>query len=205
VSDDFPIIPEKTALLFFDTLKGSPTPESAAAIRASGYIERLQKIERASRAAGIAIFYTQPEHRKDGRDWGNNAVVGGTQPRLNTYQGINFKGSRHAEILDEIAPQEGDYVISKHRWNAFHQTCLELSLRTAGIDTIMMAGGATHVGIASTAYGARDRDFSLIMLRDVIRGADDITEMFLDKVFPGMARVMTIDEAISRFAVGVPG
>ncbi len=73
----------------------------------------------------------------------------GTPPAATTYKGINYKGSRHAKCLDLIAPQPGDYVIAKHRWNAFLQTSLELSLRTAGVDTIMLAGGATEMGIAT--------------------------------------------------------
>jgi nicotinamidase-related amidase len=199
MADEFPIIPEKTALLFFDTLKGSPTAEEAEAIRRSGYIDRLVKIERAGRAAGIAIFYTVPEHRQDGRDWGNETVIG-NPPRRNTFRGINYKGSQHATILEEIAPQPGDYVIGKHRWSAFFQTSRELSLRTAGIDTIMLVGGATQIGVASTAYAARDHDFSLIMLSDALSGPADVVQFFLEKVFPGLARVMTIDEAISSFA-----
>ena len=200
MTEYFPIIPAKTAMLFFDTLNGSATPEAAAAVRASGYIDRLKKIEQACRDAGIAIFYTLPEHRQDGRDWGNDAVVG-NPPHRNTFRGTNYKGSRHATVLDDIAPHEGDYVIGKHRWSAFYQTSLELSLRTAGIDTIMLAGGSVHVGIASTAYSARDRDFSLIILEDVIRGVPELVDVFLNQIFPGIARVMTIEDAISKFAL----
>ena len=185
-------------MLFFDTLNGSQSLEADAAMRASGYVDRLKKIEQACRAAGIPIFYTLPEHRQDGKDWGLTVV--GDPPRVTHFRGTNYKGSRHATVLDDIAPQDGDYVITKHRWSAFYQTALELSLRTAGIDTIMLAGGSVHVGIASTAYSARDRDFSLIVLRDVIRGVPELVDLFLNQIFPGLARVMTIDDAIGKFA-----
>jgi nicotinamidase-related amidase len=104
------------------------------------------------------------------------------------------------EVIPELAPQPGDYVIKKHRWSTFHQTHLELSLRTAGIDTIMICGGSTEVGVASTAYSARDRDFNLILLRDVCTsGQAGVVDFFMDKVFPIFARVMTVEQAIANF------
>jgi len=200
MAEEFPIIPEKTAMLFFDTLNGS-NPEGEAKLRATGYFDNLVKIEQACRAAGIAIFYTQPEHRKDGSDWGLTVI--GNPPETTFFKGVNFKGSHHAEIIDDIKPQPGDYIITKHRWSSFFQTCLELSLRTAGIDTIILAGGATQIGIASTAYEARDYNYSLIVLSDAIHSTPEIDEFFLTKVFPNFARVMTIDETVAKFAVPV--
>jgi len=196
--NEFPIIPEKTAMLFFDTLNGS-NPEGLAALRAAGYVDRLVQIEQACRKAGIAIFYTLPEHRKDGKDWGLTVV--GDPPEVTYFKGVNYKGSRHATILDDIAPQPHDYIITKHRWNSFFQTCLELSQRTAGVDTILMAGGATHIGIASTAYSARDYSYSQIILSDAIHGSPAIDAFFLEKVFPSFCRVMTVEETIASFAV----
>jgi nicotinamidase-related amidase len=195
-------------MLFFDTLNGSD-PEATAALKASGYIDRLVKIEQACRKAGIVIVYTQPEHRQDGKDWGLTVVdadMGGRKnggPQVTYFRGANYKGSHHADIIPEIAPQPGDYIVSKHRWSAFHATCLDLSLRTAGIDTIMIAGGGVSIGVGSTCYSARDLNYNQIVLRDVIRGRPGITELYLDDIFPGFTRVMTIDEAIALFAVPV--
>ena len=204
MADNIPIHASTTALLFFDTLNGALHPDDSGApatIAASGYIERLVKIERASRAAGISIFYTVPEQRQDGKEWGLTVI--GDPPRVTYFRGVNYKGSKFATIIPEIAPQPDDYMIAKHRWSAFFQTCLELSLRTAGLDTIMLAGGSTHVGIASTAYSARDHDFNVIILSDAVRSrppdGDQITNDLLRKVFPRMARVLTVDEAVSKF------
>ena len=131
MADEFPIFPEKTALLFFDTLNGymhPSDPARAAAVDASGIIGRMQKMEAACRDAGIAVFYGQADHREDGRDFGEYVV--GNPPRLTGFNGANFSGSHFAAVIDELAPQAGDYVIEKHRWSTFHQTHLELSLRS---------------------------------------------------------------------------
>jgi nicotinamidase-related amidase len=205
---DFPIIPSQTAMLFFDTLNRYLHPEDPqrqARINESGVIQRMVRMNEACRAAGIAIFYGQADHRPDGRDWGRIIIdrgmgAGEEGPRY-APPSVGVSGSKGAEIIPELAPKPGDYVIKKHRWSTFHQTHLALSLRTAGIDTIMMAGGAIDIGIASTVYSARDNDFSTIVLRDVCTGEEEILNMFLDRVFPKMARVRTTDEAIALFAI----
>jgi nicotinamidase-related amidase len=203
---EFPIVPNKTAMLFFDTLNRylhPADPGRQEAINKSGVIQRMSKVNDACRSAGIAVFYGQGAHRPDGRDWGkiviDRGMAGELGPRY-APPSVGHAGTPAVEVIPELAPQPGDYVIPKHRWSTFHQTHLELSLRTAGIDTIMIAGGAIDIGIASTVYSARDHDFSTIVLRDVCTGEEDILTMFLDRVFPKMARVMTVDEAIAQFA-----
>jgi nicotinamidase-related amidase len=206
MADDFPIIASKTAMLFFDTLNGSlhpGDPARQAEVDASGYIGILEKINRACREAGIAVFYTRPEHRPDFKDWPRTIIDAGHHgdssggPRMSADPG-SVAGSRAAQVIAEVAPQPGDYVITKHRWSSFHQTHLELSLRTAGIDTIMLAGGATEVGIASTAYSARDHGLNIILLRDACRSTKEgMNDYFMDRVFPIFARVRTVDQAIA--------
>ena len=94
-------------------------------------------------------------------------------------------GVPHAEIIPETAPRTGDYVIKKHRWSAFFQTHLELSLRTAGIDTILLAGGALEIGIASTAYAARDLDYNQVILKDACTALSPSGyAFFMDEVMP---------------------
>jgi len=208
---EFPIVPGKTAMLFFDTLNIYLPPADAerqAGIDASGVIPRMVKVNRACRDAGIAVFYGQADHRPDGRDFAPQ-VVGlgydgrpGETPRISRRPGA-AAGTPEAGIIAELAPEPGDYVIKKHRWSTFFQTHLELSLRTAGIDTIMIAGGAVEIGVASTAYAARDRDFNLIILSDVCTsGRPNVHRMFMEEVFPIFARVMTVDEAIAL--IGAP-
>ena len=59
--------------------------------------------------------------------------------------------------LDQ-AEAKGDVVVLKQRWSSFFQTNLDLQLRVRGIGTIVIAGGSTDVGIASTVFAARDLD-----------------------------------------------
>lgn len=208
---EFPIVPSKTGMVFFDTLNRYlhlENPQRQEAINKSGVIQRMVKINEACRKAGIAIFYPQADHRPDGGDWPKLIIDRGQgQPAdkgpFIAPPSVGVSGSWGVEIIPELAPRPEDYVVKKHRWSSFHQTHLTLSLRTAGIDTIMVAGGAIDIGVASTAYSARDNDFNLIILRDVCTGEPEILNMFLDRIFPKFARVMTVDQAIGQFAVGL--
>ena len=208
---EFPIVPSQTAMLFFDTLNvyyhpdGPGTPLSGEAAQV---VPQLVRLNDACRRAGIAVVYGQADHRADRRDFASTVVdLGydgrpGEAPRRSTPPKV-ASGSVDAEIITEIAPRPEDYVIKKHRWSTFFQTHLELSLRTAGMDTIMIAGGATHIGVASTAYSARDRDFNLIILRDACNaGRPGVNEFFMDHVFPVFARVLTVDQVLALIEEG---
>jgi nicotinamidase-related amidase len=207
----FPIAPGRTAMLFFDTLNvyyRPDGPDAPLAGEAAQIVPQLARLNAACRQAGIAIFYGQADHRADGKDFASLIVDRGYegQPGAPAHRSVPPKvasGSPLADVIPEIAPQPADYVIKKHRWSTFFQTHLELSLRTAGIDTILLAGGATHIGIASTAYAARDRDFNLIVLRDACNaGRPGINEFFMDQIFPVFARVLTVDQALALIAEG---
>ena len=89
-------------------------------------------------------------------------------------------------------------VVPKQRWSSFFQTNFELQLRVRGIDTIVIAGGSTDVGIASTVFAARDLDYGIVAIRDGCyssRGTNN--EFFMERVFPRMGRVMSVDEAVA--------
>jgi ureidoacrylate peracid hydrolase len=197
---DFPIVPSQTAMLFFDALNvylHPDEPEAQAKVAASGIIPRLVKLNDICRKSGIAVFYAQADHRVDHRDFvplvadrGPTIPAGG--PGL-TRGPVHGAGMQNEQIIDEIGPRPEDYVVKKHRWSSFFQTHLELSLRSAGINTIILAGGSTEVGIASTAYSARDRDFHQIIVRDACSSNQEgVNDFFMDRIFPSFARVMTI-------------
>ena len=100
--------------------------------------------------------------------------------------------------LHPESPAKGDVLVPKQRWSSFFQTHLDLQLKVRGIDTILIAGGSTDVGIASTVFAARDLDYGIAVVRDACyssRGNNH--DFFMDRVFPRMARVMSVDDAVS--------
>ena len=85
------------------------------------------------------------------------------------------------------------------RWNAFHQTSLDLLLRSRSIDTIIISGGSTDVGIAATVFGGRDMDFNMIVVRDACatNHAQEAHDTLMDLLFP----VWRVCAALTKFSV----
>ena len=109
-------------------------------------------------------------------------------------------GSPETFPLAEFNVSPSDYIITKHRWSAFHATSLDLSLRTRGIDTLLIIGGTTHIGVASSVYSARDLDYQVIVLRDGCHGTPAELASLLDDIFPQICHVRTIDEVLSSLS-----
>lgn len=201
--------PEATALVLFDALAGylhPADPAKRAFLAERSILPKLRTLREAAQVAGIVTLYPVGRHAADGSDAVERLTdadmdlgpAGGApiRPRFS-------KGSAEAEIAAELAPGPDDVVVPKHRWNAFHQTDLELHLRVRGIGTIMLAGGSTDVGIASTAFAARDLDLGLAIVRDACfstRGPNH--DFFMDRVFPRMGRVMSVEQAVALMRAG---
>ena len=71
-------------------------------------------------------------------------------------------------------------------------------MRARGIDTIILAGGSTDVGIASTAFAARDHGYNLVIASDACTSSErDNHEQFMCRIFPRMARVRATDQILA--------
>ncbi len=193
-----------TGLVLFDALHGylHPTdPAKLAFLEERNILRNLQRLLAGARRAGLTTFYPSGSHAPDGSDTVERLTdtdmdlrpLGGGKP----IRPHISKGSKDSEIAAELAPIAGDVFVPKNRWSSFYETNLELQLRVRGIDTIVLAGGSTDVGIAATAYAARDMDLGIVVVRDAcfsMRGNNN--EFFMERVFPRMGRVMTVDEAV---------
>lgn len=197
---DLSLGPTRTALVLFDVLQDyvhPKNPTKAAVLRERGVLERLQDLVRAAHDAGMRIFYPAANHAPDysdvvtrlrDTDMDLNPWPEGAQP---PFRPIVRRGEAGNAIAAGLEPGPNDVVVPKHRWSAFFQTALELNLRSRGIETIVLAGLSTDVGIASTAFTARDMDFGLVVVRDACWShRPGNHDFFMDRVFPRMGRVM---------------
>ena len=71
-----------------------------------------------------------------------------------------------AEIIDQLKPIDGDYIITKVRSSAFHETKLETLLRVKGVWILIVAGGSTNWGVEWLARDAKSRDIVTVALKD---------------------------------------
>lgn len=184
---------DRAALVVFDMLE-CYRPK----IEAAGAVEPIQRLIAACREHGVPIFYARADHRPDGTDY--SRVETDTDSEFRPWSEDHQPQHRFSHppesmrVLEEFAPRPGDYDLPKHRWNAFFQTPLDLWLRSVGADTVLLVGGSTHVGIASTAFAARDLDYHVVLVRDGLTGFEEQREFFIERVFPRMARIRTVDQ-----------
>ena len=63
---------------------------------------------------------------------------------------------------------------------------------------MIVSGGSTDVGVASTVFAGRDIDYNLIVVSDACATSHDqrAHDMLIDLIFPGMSRVRTTDQVV---------
>ncbi len=190
---DGPLDTRRTALLLIDMQRNAFEGDEPRArlLRASGVAERLAGVVAAARAAGALVVYVYATSRADGTDQVALPIQGGMSGR-----GRPAEGSPAWEVIDALRPELGDYRVIKRRRNAFHGTDLDLLLRARGITTLLVGGQRTTIGVEGTVRDAFDRDYAAIVLSDGCGGVpDDEQRWAMERVFPGMARVLTCAEA----------
>jgi nicotinamidase-related amidase len=194
--------PARTALLVFDLLEGYVNRDDASRERFAPVIANARALLEAGRARGLMVIFAHADHRADLAT--HQRTLRDTDNRLRPIAPgdpdtpLLTGGSAQARVVAELAPQPADIVVPKHRWSAFHGTYLEVALRTRGIDTIILAGGSTDVGIASTAFAARDHGYNLVIAADACTSPErDNHEQFMRRIFPRMARVRTTGQILA--------
>ena len=105
----------KKAVILVDMLNDFVTG-ALTCDRAKAIVPQLEKLVKAAREKGVYVIYANDAHIK-GVDrelqlWGDHAII----------------GTGGAEVIPELTPQEGDFVVPKRRYSGFFQTDLHLSL-----------------------------------------------------------------------------
>jgi ureidoacrylate peracid hydrolase len=79
------------------------------------------------------------------------------------------KGEWGAEIVDDLAPQEGDIVIEgKRGLDTFASTNLDFILRSKGIKTVALGGFLTNCCVESTMRTAYENGYEVVTLNDCV-------------------------------------
>jgi nicotinamidase-related amidase len=83
---------------------------------------------------------------------------------------------RGAELVEPVAPQDGDSFVVKPRYSAFDHTPLELILRDLEVERLLLAGASTEGCVAQTAIDARELGFKVTVLADACATVDERIE-----------------------------
>ncbi|KTT25247.1 cysteine hydrolase family protein [Pseudacidovorax intermedius] len=86
-----------------------------------------------------------------------------------------IEGSPWTEWVTRVEP--GDLKVeNKRRLSAFYPTDLDFLLRNQRIDTVVLDGGFTDCCVLNTAFDANNRNYRVVVLRDLVRGTDEPLE-----------------------------
>jgi nicotinamidase-related amidase len=101
------------------------------------------------------------------------------------------------QIHAALEPRPEEPIIIKRRVSAFSGSDLDVLLRGANADTLVLAGISTSGVVLSTLRQAADLDYRLVVLADACVDPDpEVHRVLTEKIFPRQALVTKTDEWI---------
>lgn len=101
------------------------------------------------------------------------------------------------DIVPELDVAVSDVRVTKHQPGAFHATDLDLQLRRRRVDTIVIGGISTNVGVESTARAGYDLGYNFVFVEDAMAARDtDFHTFAVRRYFPTIGRVRSTRDVL---------
>ncbi len=82
-----------------------------------------------------------------------------------------IEGSRWTSFVTRVEPDDL-LVETKKRLSVFYPTDLDFLLRNLRVGTVVLNGGFTDCCVLNAAFDASNRDYRVVVLRDLVRGTN---------------------------------
>jgi ureidoacrylate peracid hydrolase len=190
-----PIGPLHTALVLHD-MQNDFIKASLAKPEMQGVVKRTKALIDLAHKLPIPVIYTRVEYDPA------MGLPAERAPYLSrSGPPICVKGTDGAEVIDELKPARDDFIVTKVRSSAFHETKLETLLRVKGVWILVVAGGSTNWGVEWLARDAKSRDLVTVALRDCTYSAtDEAQAASLANIDDFLGYVMESDEVTKRLS-----
>jgi nicotinamidase-related amidase len=182
----------KTALVVIDLQMGvvgrqtAPYPPDTVVRNAAALAE-------AFRRNGMPVFLVRVSPSPDGKD--------ALRPIADAAPPFHIPPPGWADIVPEIGPRGGDFVITKHQWGAFYGTELDLEFRRRGIAAMVLCGISTNIGVESTARFAYEYGYNQIFAEDAMAALSaEEHALTVAKIFPRIGLVRKTAEIVAELS-----
>ncbi|MFQ5860380.1 MAG: cysteine hydrolase family protein [Dehalococcoidia bacterium] len=128
--------------------------------RAQWIIPNIQRLATAARRAGKPVVFVGDAHLP-------------TDPEMAVWGEHAMRGTPEAATISELEPQPGDYVLEKRTYSAFHETGLDMLLRSLSVDTVVICGLHTNICDRHTSADAFHRGYQVVVPEDCVQALSD--------------------------------
>jgi nicotinamidase-related amidase len=163
-----------------------------------GVTKQISALADACRAMGALVAHSTIVLRPDGVGTASSCLLLGALRR----RGTCVEGRAGAEIHPDLTPQPEDYVSRRvHGLSPFHGTELEPVLRERGVETVIVTGVSTNVGVPGTCLELINRGFTAVVPEDAIAGSSrEIHDFQVANILPLLATVTTTADVLKALA-----
>jgi len=184
----FKILPATSALVLIDLQQGivgySLTPRSGADV-----VRNAALLAQRFRAVGGTVVLVRASYSPGGVD--------ALAPQTDSTAPAATRPAGWDVLVPEIGSADSDIVITKRQWGAFYGTELDLQLRRRRIDTIVLGGIATNMGVESTARSAYEHGYHQVFVEDAMSNLVAEGHPFaIQHIFPRMGRVRSTAQVL---------
>lgn len=174
----FRLVADKTALIVIDMQRDFLLPGGFGESLGNDVDQLLKVVPplagliAAARAAGIMVIHTREGHQPDLSDCPPAKHSRGAPSKRigdeGKYGRILIRGEYGHDIVDELAPIDGEVVIDKPGKGAFYATELQDILTAGGITQLLITGVTTEVCVHTTTREANDRGYECLVVADCV-------------------------------------
>lgn len=181
--------PDRTAIACVDMHRGHVGPDEELTLpapRARAKIPAHNMFHALARDIGIPIVHVQHWQRFGGIDDANSKAWNrGANWRVlyELYLPPNplmlehsWEGTKWLDLMVEHEPERDYYIRTKKRLSAFYPTDFEFLLRQLDVKNLVITGTYTDACDLSTAFDAANRDFRVLIPRDIVAGYSEEAE-----------------------------
>ncbi|NIA10278.1 MAG: isochorismatase family protein [Nitrospiraceae bacterium] len=103
-----------------------------------------------------------------------------------------IKGTKGAEIVNDLKPDVDDYIVDKTTYSGFHNTRLDALLKELSVNTLYITGVAMNICVQYTAADARMNGYNVIVPIMGVKGLKKEDEEYMKKQFLNILKIKLI-------------